>query len=72
MLGGAIVGLAGQAVDDVVAGKMSGWEDYVGSIVGGWSLLYTGPVGARAASEAISNLVKQILKMLQENSQGMI
>jgi len=65
-LGGAVVGLAGQAVGDVISGKMSGWEDYVGSTVGGaaggWALLYTGPVGAGGASGAVGNATKQFLK----------
>ena len=66
-LGGGLVGLAGQAVGDLLSGSLSGWEDYTGSFVGGaaggWALLYTGPIGAGAAGGATANAVKQWLKM---------
>src|SRR6185369_6315793 len=67
-VGGAIVGVAGQGVGDLLSGHLSGWEDYVGSAVGGAvggeALLYTGPVGAGLAGGAAGNLAKQGLKNL--------
>ena len=67
-MGGAAVGIFGQALADAMSGHVSGWEDYAGSAiggaVGGWALLYTGPVGAGAAGGAFSNLSRQGLKAL--------
>jgi RHS repeat-associated protein len=64
--GGAVLGLLGQAGADLVAGKASGWEDYlasaVGGAIGGEALLYTGPVGAGVAAGLSTNLLKQFLK----------
>ncbi len=67
--GGAIAGLAGQGISDLVSGHLSGWEDYVGSAVGGAAagetLLYTGnPILAGAAGGAVGNLTKQGLNNL--------
>lgn len=66
--GGALLGLAGQAASDLVSGSVSGWEDYVGSSVGGGAgglaLLYTGPVVAGAAGGFATNIAKQSLKSL--------
>jgi len=65
-VGGAIVGLAGQVASDVIYREVSDWEDYVGSsfggAVGGWTLLYTGPVVAGAAGGASCNAARQVLK----------
>ncbi|WP_343066739.1 RHS repeat-associated core domain-containing protein [Dissulfurirhabdus thermomarina] len=64
--GGAVVGLAGQGIGDLIGGKLSGWEDYAGAALGGAAggeaLLYTGPVGAGAIGGAVTNLSKQGLK----------
>ncbi len=64
--GGAVIGVAGQALSDLFSWKMSGWEDYVGAGVGGAvfgeTLLYIGPVGAGAAGAATTNALKQGLK----------
>ena len=72
-VGGAVVGLAVQAGADIVTGKMSRWQDYaaagVGGAAGGWALLYTGPVGAGAASGAASNLTRQGLDVLTEGKE---
>lgn len=63
--GGALVGLAGQAFSDMLAGQMSGWQDYVGAgvggAVGGEGLLYLGPVAAGAAGGFAGNETTQIL-----------
>ena len=67
-VGGAIVGLAGQGISDLIAGKASGWENYAGSAIGGAaggeSLLYTGPIGAGAVGGAATSLSTQGLKYL--------
>ncbi len=66
--GGALVGLVGQGVSDLLAGQLSSWQDYtgaaVGGAVGGEALLYTGPVGAGPAGGAATNISKQFLKNL--------
>ena len=66
--GGALIGVAGQGISDIVSGELSGWEDYIGSAVGGAvtgeALLYTGPVGAGLAGGAAANATRQGLKML--------
>ncbi|HEG1988793.1 RHS element core protein [Enterobacter cloacae] len=73
-VGGAIVGLAGQGVSDLISGELSGWEDYTGSAIGGAAggeaLLYTGPIGAGAAAGAATNLSKQGLKYLSGKQCG--
>jgi RHS repeat-associated protein len=65
--GGAVVGVVGQGIGDAFSGQLSSWQDYTGSAVGGAAggvaLLYTGPVGAGAVGGAVSNGVKQGLKM---------
>ncbi len=70
--GGAVVGLLGQGLSDVLAGRVSGWEDYTGAAIGGAAggeaLLYTGPVGAGAIGGAVTNLAKQGLKTLSGKS----
>ena len=47
-VGGAVVGVVGQGLSDLLSWNLSGWEDYVGSAVGGAAfgetLLYSGPV----------------------------
>jgi RHS repeat-associated protein len=66
--GGALGGLLGQGVSDLFSGELSGWEDYVGSAIGGAAtgeaLLYTGPIAAGAIGGAATNLSKQGLKNL--------
>ncbi|WP_290371247.1 bacteriophage T4 gp5 trimerisation domain-containing protein [Paraburkholderia unamae] len=66
--GGAVVGVIGQGVGDLISWQLSGWEDYAGSAVGGAAggeaLLYTGPVGAGIAGGLTTNLTKQGLKHL--------
>jgi RHS repeat-associated protein len=66
--GGALIGLAGQGVSDLLSGNLSGWEDYVGSAAGGAAfgetLLYAGPVAAGLVGGAVTNATKQGLKNL--------
>jgi type VI secretion system secreted protein VgrG len=66
--GGAVVGLIGQGVSDLLGGEMSSWQDYAGAAVGGAAggeaLLYTGPVGAGLVGGAATNAAKQLLKNL--------
>ena len=66
--GGALGGLAGQGISDLFAGELSGWEDYVGSAIGGAAtgeaMLYTGPIAAGAIGGAVGNLSRQGLKNL--------
>lgn len=73
-VGGAIVGLAGQGISDLISGELSGWEDYTGSAIGGAAggeaLLYTGPIGAGAVAGAATNLSKQGLKYLSGKQCG--
>jgi len=65
--GGAIAGLVGQGISDLITGKLSGWEAYVGSAIGGAVagevLLYTGnPILAGGAGGLTSDLTKQGLE----------
>lgn len=64
--GGAIVGLVGQGVSDLLSGHLSSGQDYAGAVVGGAvggeALLYTGPIGAGLAGGAATNATKQFLK----------
>lgn len=66
-VGGALVGLAGQAVGDLMAGKLSSWQDYTGAVVGGAvtgeALLYVGPVVAGALGGFTGNFTRQGLKI---------
>ncbi|MCB2263769.1 MAG: DUF6531 domain-containing protein [Candidatus Thiosymbion ectosymbiont of Robbea hypermnestra] len=66
--GGALVGLAGQGIGDLISGKVSGWEDYLGAALGGAaggeSLLYLGPIAAGAIGAGVTNLTKQTTKYL--------
>jgi RHS repeat-associated protein len=66
--GGAIAGLAGQGLSDLLSGQLSGWEDYTGAAIGGAAfgetLLYAGPVLAGAVGGAVTNASKQGLKNL--------
>ena len=62
--GGALVGLVGQAIGDLISGKPSRWKKYtaaaVGGAVGGESLLYTGnPLIAGGAGGLTTNLITQ-------------
>jgi type VI secretion system secreted protein VgrG len=74
--GGAILGLAGQGLSDLVSGELSSWENYVGAAVGGAvtgeTLLYTGnPVIAGAAGAAAGNLTTQAANNLSGRQDGL-
>jgi len=64
---GALVGLAGQGIGDLVSGNLSGWERYtaaaVGGAIGGETLLYTAnPFLAGAAGGLVTNVTAQTLE----------
>ncbi|MFO0901979.1 MAG: RHS repeat-associated core domain-containing protein [Pirellulales bacterium] len=63
--GGAVLGIVGQGISDVYTGQLSDTETYIaaglGGALGGWALLYTGPVGAGVTTGAMTNLIKQTL-----------
>lgn len=66
--GGALVGLAGQGISDLLSGDLSGWEKYtaaaVGGALGGETLLYTGnPFLAGAVGGASTNAIGQGLEI---------
>jgi RHS repeat-associated protein len=64
--GGALVGVIGQGVSDLMGGQLSGWQDYTGAGIGGAAsaetLLYTGPIAAGLVGGAVTNGAKQWLK----------
>jgi RHS repeat-associated protein len=64
--GGAIAGVIGQGIEDLINRDLSGWEDYAGAAVGGattGALALTGNVPLAAVSgAAVGNLTKQALK----------
>jgi hypothetical protein len=69
IVGGAVVGVGGRVVGDLITGSRSPWEDYVGAGVGGAVgaevLLYTGnPFIAGAAGGFTSNGVTQTIKII--------
>jgi type VI secretion system secreted protein VgrG len=66
--GGALIGLGGRAVGDLLTGRVSSWRDYVGAAVGGAvageTLLYTAnPIVAGAAGGLVSNLTTQAVNI---------
>ncbi len=65
--GGALVGLAGRGIGDLLTGNLSSWEDYagaaVGGAIGGEFLLYTAnPFLAGGAAGMAGNITGQTLK----------
>jgi len=76
-LGGAVLGIAGQGLSDVISGngRASSWQTYTGAAVGGaaggWSLEYTGPVGAGAIGGAATNFTQQELNMHTGEQSGL-
>jgi RHS repeat-associated protein len=66
--GGALIGVAGQGIADLITWNFSGWESYTGAAVGGAlageTLLYTAnPVLAGAVAGGASNVTRQRLRM---------
>lgn len=73
--GGALVGVGGRLVGDLLTGRWSTWEDYLGAAVGGAvageTLLYTAnPFLAGAAGGLAGNLTAQGLKNLSGKQCG--
>jgi type VI secretion system secreted protein VgrG len=67
--GGALIGIGGRFVGDLLTGNESTWEDYAGAAIGGAVagevLLYTAnPFLAGAAGGAFSNIAGQTLKFI--------
>ena len=72
-IGGAVVGIACQAISDVIRGEASGWESYVGSAVAGaitGEILLHNPAMAGATkalyagmAAAVGNGVKQLCEV---------
>jgi hypothetical protein len=71
---GAVLGVAAQGVSDVWHGKLSGWEDYAASGVGGAlageAALYTGGLASGAVYGASANLTRQGLRNLSGKQSG--
>jgi hypothetical protein len=71
---GAVLGVAAQGVSDVWHGKLSGWEDYAASGVGGAlageAALYTGGLASGAVYGASANLTRQGLRNLSVKQSG--
>ena len=67
-VGGAALGLIGQGMSDLVAGRFSGWEAYVGAGIGGAvageSTLYLGPIAGGMLGAATANGITQGLRIL--------
>jgi RHS repeat-associated protein len=71
---GAVVGVGGKFVGNLITGNSGTWEDYVGAAVGGAAagetLLYTAnPIIAGAVGGASANLATQGLKLASGNQQ---
>ena len=65
--GGAIIGVFGQGVSDLLSGQLSSWQNYASAAgcgaVGGEALLYTGPVISGGLAGACVNAVNQALRI---------
>lgn len=65
IIGGAIVGLATQAIGDLAMGNLSSWQSYVaagvGGAAGGATLLYFSALAAGLAAGAATNVARQTL-----------
>jgi RHS repeat-associated protein len=72
--GGAIIGLGGQGLEDLMSGHFGGWQAYtgagVGGAVGGWSSEYIGPVLGAAAGSATANATTQGLRIASGTQHG--
>jgi len=73
-IGGALVGIGGQAISDFVTGNESSLTDYIaagiGGAVAGETLLYAGPIAAGAAGGAAANITRQIGNNITGESSG--
>ena len=74
IVGGAVAGLAGQAVEDAIAGKVSPYESYAAAMVGGSvgaeATIYAGPIVGGAAGAAASNAYTQGLNNITAENKG--
>ena len=65
MAGGALLGVGGPAVADIINGKMSSDNAYraayIGGLFSGEFLLYSGPVTSEAVGGGVTSISKQIL-----------
>ena len=69
---GLLMGLASQAISDIISGKLSTWESYVGSSIGGGvagAIQFLCP-GNTALSGAINSAVSSLVTMTLENISG--
>jgi len=69
---GLLMGLASQAVNDLMAGKLSTWESYVGASAGGGiagAIQFLCP-GNTALSGAVNSAVSSLVTMTLENITG--
>jgi RHS repeat-associated protein len=70
---GALVGVGLQAIQDLAAGQLSGWQDYtgafIGGAIGGVSVEYVPPL-APAIGAASTNSITQGLKMASGAQHG--
>jgi RHS repeat-associated protein len=66
--GGALIGVISQGVEDFAQGKLSSWQDYTGSAIGGAAggeaMLYLGPVASGVVGGAATNAAKQGLNIM--------
>jgi type VI secretion system secreted protein VgrG len=64
--GGAIIGIIGQGVGDLLSGQKLQWQNYASAAacggLSGEALLYTGPVAAGALGGACQNIIRQMSK----------
>ena len=72
-VGGTLVGLGSQAISDLWHGNEFDIDNYIaaggGGAVGGWTLLYVGPVPSGLAAGATTNAIRQGLKYAKEGKQ---
>ena len=73
--GGAVIGVTGKFVANVITGNQNHWQDYVGAAVGGAAggetLLYTAnPIAAGAVGGLTGNLTTQGLNLATDRQQS--
>ncbi len=76
VIGGAIIGVAGQAISDYMTGTPFQWQNYAGAAVGGavsggvMLIPGAGPVAAGAIGGGVTNLTQQGLNIAFGNQQS--
>ena len=72
-VGGALIGVAGEAIVNCVTGESHEWEDYaaaaIGGAVTGEALLYVGPVAAGALGGAATGLFREGIRHYTRHEQ---